>query len=480
MTQREDDRATITRRALLGGTVAAALSPAAYRLSEGFGVRRGPGEVVLSYMAWGNPQQLEVERQIIALFNERCRREGRNVRVELFMPPAAGYGQKMRLMLASGCAPDVLRVDHYDFPSLVPKGYFRDLTDYARNDPDFDPSDFCDVAWRENHYRGRLYGLNVLFGTVLCYYNQDLFAQALLPDPYELWKQGRWTWDEFERCARELTVRGPDGRTKQYGFLMPGGATGAPPPYAWALWVWNEGGEILSSDFSRCLLDSPEAIRAFTRMRNMRFRDRVSPTPADAAAAAFNLQSGNVAMEFNFAGMAPTYRDSIRDFRWDVVATPCPSERPFALVKGNQLVISATCPYPRQAWEWVKFMVSPEIEMLLHGDRLRRGVPTRKSLLAPPPGASPQRSYLHATRPFFHTDVVPHMLAHGKELPIDMTWPAWTARAQQMLDRLFIREDADVEEVLRMTTAAVNRVIARERQRMARYMEAGEGAGHAF
>ena len=118
-----------------------ALAPAFYRLflKPAVEARAEAGQIVLRYMARGQPQQINIEREIIARFNEKCRKEGKNVRVEFFMPPAAGYPQKMRMMLASNDAPDVMRVDHYEFPSLVPKGCFYDLTDLAKNDPDFDP-----------------------------------------------------------------------------------------------------------------------------------------------------------------------------------------------------------------------------------------------------------------------------------------------------------------------------------------------------
>ena len=74
---------------------------------------------------------------------------------------------------------------------------------------------------RENMYQGRLLGLNVLFGGPNLYYNKDLFAQALVPEPYDLWKRGEWTWDKFEEVSRLLTKRDEKGRTTQFGFLLP-------------------------------------------------------------------------------------------------------------------------------------------------------------------------------------------------------------------------------------------------------------------
>lgn len=475
---RFDDPPISLRRIGLLVLVAAALAPAAWRLSRPFAASAEAGEVVLTYMCWGNPQQLEAEREIIRLFNEKNRREGRKLRVELFMPPAGGYAQKLRLMLASGTAPDIIRVDHYDFPSLVPRGYFRDLTDLAAADPDFNVNDFHPAAQRENYYNGRLYAVNVLFGGVICYYNKDLFRQALLDDPYELWKKGQWTWDKFEEVAQALTVR-REGRTVQYGVIMPGTAGGGVANWTWFIWVWGEGGEILSEDRRTSLLDSPANIRAFQRYRDLRFRLRVAPTPADAAAAAFNLESGNVAMTFEWAGMAPRYR-AIADFEWDIAPTPHSPDRPYALVKGNQLVMTATCRHPKEAWEWMKFMVSPEVELLLHGDRLRRNVPTRNALLGigPDAPADIRQTYLYAEKPFFHTDVIPFVLNHARHLPIDPAWPVWTTEAQKYIDMLFVNENASAADILPRAKVAVDRVLEREHRRLERYLSTSAEVGH--
>ena len=81
-------------------------------------------------MAWGNPEQLEVERQMIADFN----RKNPDLYVKLFTVPANSYHQKMVMMLASGTAPDVMRVDMYNFPKLAKRNYFYDLTDWFAND----------------------------------------------------------------------------------------------------------------------------------------------------------------------------------------------------------------------------------------------------------------------------------------------------------------------------------------------------------
>jgi hypothetical protein len=159
-----------------------ALLPVVYRLlwrdtATPEGGPAGDDVVVIEYMAWGNPQQLETERTIIRRFNKRCLDTGQPLRVDLFVTPADGYVQKLLTMLAGDVAPDVVRVDHFQFPSIAGRGFLHDLTDMARSDPTFHPQDFDPAAMRENYYNNHFYGLNMLFGGVICYYNKDLFRQ---------------------------------------------------------------------------------------------------------------------------------------------------------------------------------------------------------------------------------------------------------------------------------------------------------------
>ena len=162
-------------------------------------------------MAWGNPEQLEVERQMIADFN----RKNPDLYVKLFTVPANSYHQKMVMMLASGTAPDVMRVDMYNFPKLAKRNYFYDLTDLAVRDQDFKESDFFPAAISESKTTGRLLGLNVLGGGHVMYYNKTLMKAAGLEDPFVLSQRGEWTFEKFREYAKrcDATLQQPSHLT---------------------------------------------------------------------------------------------------------------------------------------------------------------------------------------------------------------------------------------------------------------------------
>lgn len=189
------------------------------------------GKVQIRYMAWGNPEQMALEERLCDEFNQK----NPDVHVSFLKVPAAEYGLKMMLMLASHSAPDVMRVDHYNFPRLVKKGYFHDLTDLAAQDPTFHREDFFPQAIQECLYNDKLYGLNVLFGGVLIYYNKSMFREAGLEDPAELAKNGNWTWERFRDSAMRMSQ-------KRSGWAI------------YPLWLWCSIERIDLSCFSLCHL----------------------------------------------------------------------------------------------------------------------------------------------------------------------------------------------------------------------------------
>ncbi|HEX2999545.1 MAG TPA: sugar ABC transporter substrate-binding protein, partial [Armatimonadota bacterium] len=376
-------------------------------------------QVTIRYMAWGNPEQLQVERDIAAAFE----REHPNIRVHLFMVPGSSYLDKLQLMLASRTAPDVFRVDHYNFPSIVCKNYFLPLDPYiAREKPGF-LKDFTPLAVEEGRYHGKIYGLNVLFGSVMIYYNKNLIREAGLTDPYVLSKQGRWDWNTFQEYAQKLTRRGTDGRMLQFGTDMPSFPMFAPV-------IWNEGGEIMNPGMTRVIAgDDPHTVAAFQKLADLRWKYHSSPTPADAALSAFTFESGKIAMHWGWAGETPRYRKNIASFDWDIVPTPSGSKGNTTVIKGNQLCANRLSQHPQEAWEFIKYMTGPEAELLL-GGKLRRIVPSRLSVQRDP-------RYLKADLPPYHTDVFLTSIYRGRALPIDRRYQEWSQEFNAATEGLF-------------------------------------------
>ena len=108
------------------------------------------------------------------------------------------------------------------------------MTPLAHADPTFDADDFFPQTIREGTYQGRLYGLNVMFGGEILYYNKTMVREAGLEDPYELAKKGEWTYDVFRRYSIAMTKRDDRDRPIQVGCRIPDF-----PMFAPVLWAFG-------------------------------------------------------------------------------------------------------------------------------------------------------------------------------------------------------------------------------------------------
>ncbi|CAN5720684.1 sugar ABC transporter substrate-binding protein [soil metagenome] len=390
-------------------------------------------------MAWGNPEQLGVERDFVERFN----RENPDLLVRLVTVPGSSYGQKMTTMLVSRTAPDVMRVDHYNFPAMQKKGFFRDLTPLAAADPGFHRDDFYPTAIGEGTVDGRLYGLNVLYGGILIYYNKTLFRQAGLEDPYALYGRGEWTWDRFRASAIALT-RFENGKAKTFGTLIPGFPTNVPLVRAF-------GGELLSPDAKSSRVASPGTIRAYQFLADLVWKDHVAPTPSQGANAAFTFESGKLGMVFDWMGMTPRFRKAIQGFDWDVCPVPTGPEGGSTIVKGNQLVIAADSPHPEAAWRFARFLTGPAVEKRLYA-QIRRSFPTRKAV-------AESDDFLKTEQAPFNTRAFVSSIETAKPLPITDRWAQWTQILNSELDNLMSGRERDAGVVLRRADAKIDKAL---------------------
>lgn len=403
------------------------------------------GRIELRYMAWGNPQQLALEEQLCDDYTKSQSK----VRVKLFKVPQSAYGNKMLIMLASRTAPDVMRVDHYNFPALVKKDYFYPLDKLAAADPEFKPEEFFPSTLEESKHNGKLYALNVLFGGVILYYNKTMVQQAGLEDPFQLWKKGEWTWDRFLDHAKKMTQRGANGKFTRFGASIP-----VFPTYLGT--IRSLGGEIMDPTCTQVLLGKGKSVEAWRFWYNLRYKHKAAPTTGQAANGAFSFESGKLGMYFDWMGMAPRFRESAKGFDWDVVPIPQLPGSVETIVKGNQLVICAETAHPQEAWKFMTYMTSVKVENLLAVDR-RRTFPTRKSVAY-------SDAYNQTTLPPYNTRAFTYSIEVGKPLPITSRWGDWSGEF-----------NSGIENLLNGRATSVEAAVAEAQSRAEKALETREG-----
>ncbi len=428
----------MTRRQLLlassGGLLAGGCLPSR---------RNADARTTLRYMAWGNPEQLALERALADTFEA----QNPDVRVHLFLVPGSAYQDKLQLMLASRTAPDVCRVDHYLFPALVKKDYFLCLDPYISQEPADFLDDFTPIALDECKYKNKIYAMNVLFGGIQLYYNKNLFSEANSINPMQQFKTGNWNWDDFTRSAVALTKK--DGeRIAQFGTTFP------PFPMFMSV-IWNRGGDFFDKNRERFTLASdPNAVQGIQDLADLRWKYHCAPTPADAALSAFTFESGKIAMHWGWSGETPRFRKNIKKFDWDIAPVPSGPAGNATVVKGNQLIVYKESKNPDSAWKFVKFMTGPIAERKLGGE-LRRCVATRRSIQSDP-------TYLKSDKPPFQTEVFLDAVRRGRILPIDARYQEWAPVFNSATDALFNVGTLSVRDACKSATDRINALLSGE------------------
>ncbi len=120
------------------------------------------------------------------------------------------YVSKLPQMVAAGNPPDYALMTDATALSFMYGNCATPLNQYL---------DLNDEAWDESYMElfsidGNYYGLNTTdTNTFYVYYNKTLFEELGLEDPYNLYENGKWTFDKLRELAKKATVYESDNTT---------------------------------------------------------------------------------------------------------------------------------------------------------------------------------------------------------------------------------------------------------------------------
>ena len=146
-----------------------------------------------------------VDRKI-SLFNEK-----HNAKVELKVV-SGNFSENIAKSIASGSPYDLIANHGNYFPQTIFSDIYEPLDSYI------DELDMFNADAPENGgisktvneaftWKGKLYACGSAKSVYqdVIYYNKLMFQNSGLEDPYELWKNGQWTWDKFVSMGKQVT-----------------------------------------------------------------------------------------------------------------------------------------------------------------------------------------------------------------------------------------------------------------------------------
>lgn len=289
----------------------------------------------------------EIEDRVVAAFTA----QNPDVRVELEALPWAEYFTKLQTTIAGGTAADVVALNMENFTAFAALGALVDLDPYVRADG-YDTGQYFPRVLELFRYQGRLHGLPGSFSTVVLFYNKQLYGTAAVAPPRDA-----WTWEDLIASARKLTRdTNNDGIVDQFGYAVAW----------WPMYVWLGGGDILSPDGRRTLIDQPGAVRGLQEMVDTWLVHKVAPSPSQLRTLSdWDMWSQGKLATYPIGpwGLAPFQGTP---FDWDAAHHPPIAQRATFLF-ANPLAITSQSRNKDAAWRFLRFSAGPE------GSRIRQG-----------------------------------------------------------------------------------------------------------
>lgn len=268
------------------------------------------------------------------------------INLRLIWVPPAQYAIKFKTLAAAGQPPDVFDTGDVWVAYMLP--FLLDLTPWVERDAaEIGLDDFYPAVLEATLYDGRYYFLPHSMTVSLLYYNKDAFDRAGLAYPSD-----QWTWDDFARAGRAMTVRDAAGQVTQWGCTSVDGWWGE-----WLIYVRQAGGQPFSGDGRHCLLDSPEAILGLGFFHEKVYRNGFAPAPGQGFPGGFAGQRYAMVL----GGHVGDWRtfNAVTNLNWDVQVLPVgPAGRAGGEMALGAYGISRRCRHPEAAWTLLKFLVS--------------------------------------------------------------------------------------------------------------------------
>lgn len=316
----------------------------------------------ITFMMWGGAIEEKEVKGYIEAFN----RIHPDIEVEIIRP--ADYWPKLMSMIAGGTPPDVFYMGFPEFVKFHSMGALLNLQPYIDKDITFNENDFFSGlldAYRDVR-TGYLYGVPKDWSTYVVYYNKEMFKEAGLPTPNELFGQGKWTWNMLVENARKLTKK------DHYGIAVDAGRWKIMPPQWGAKWV---------KGYNKVDVNTPEFAESIQFYANLWLKYHIAPDMTEQAemSPADRFANQKAAMYISGRWMTMKFKDL--PFEWDIAPLPY-HKKMYTWVDLVAYCIARDSKHPDEAWELVKFLTG------IHGQQLvakaGHAIPVRMSVAYSP------------------------------------------------------------------------------------------------
>lgn len=293
------------------------------------------------------------DRKIAEVRIDIFEKENPGVKVKRIEVPFGDYHGKYLTMVAGGVGPDVFWAWSVFAPEYWKQRTIYPLDEFIAADPEIDWDDFmCVTSVSGPAYDGKIAGFPDSPSASLYLYNKDMFQEAGLADPVDLWYQEKWNWDTYIALAPKLS-KDLNGDGVLDAFVCGGS-------FWWNVFN-NVGATVYNPEGTKCVLDSPEARQALQFLVDEVNKYSLVPPPQfEAQKVGITFQTGRVALWSNWEGSIFSEENQNLPFNWGAVMPWYGPRGPEHANAGGSALLSigASAPDKALAYKFVKCAMS--------------------------------------------------------------------------------------------------------------------------
>jgi multiple sugar transport system substrate-binding protein len=392
----------------------------------------GPAATI-SYSIWGDPAEIKNQQAIVDAFHVA----NPKITVKVTVSDWNTYWDKLLIGITGGDAPDVFAMDGPLFPDYQSRHALLDLKPFIDRDG-YDLGQLADQAVADFTTPGGQFGLPRDLNVIALFYNKKMFDAASLPYPDET-----WDWAKLVEVAKKLTLKGADGKVKQWGFFT---ETSDMENY-WSSLVWQNGGDILAADHKSTVLGTDQAVGGIQFLQDLIWTEKVMPDagtwPTDSGDA---FEQGKAALEADGSWLVATHQQAGIDL--GIAPLPKGPAGQATSINPTGAVVYVKTKNPDAAWEFVKYLASPAAQTKLM--ELRASLPANKEVLAGPYSES-----------FDGAKVLAAAIAYAHIKPSFKGYDEFSTKLQTELDaNVFEAKNETVRQAIDKVLPALNALLA--------------------
>lgn len=301
-------------------------------------------KVELTLLTTYNDQQYHVLLDMIRIFEK----EHSDIKINVDRVPWGAHRNRITTALALGDEPDMAMVDMSLIPLLAERSAIIDLSHLGANQI---TEEYLEGAILSSTLKKSVWGIPVDVSTKLLFYNKGILDEIGVTHP-----DAQWSFEELAHAATQVS-----GKLEGvYGFHLGDSFFDTIPIFA------SFGASMVSTDAAKTSLNTPEAIEALEFIYRLVKNEAV---PRPWTEGAIDASVGFTEEKYAFVLANSKLFDELKnknqnlELDYGITTVPKGPAGSYSDVSGTTMVVFRSSQYPREAYEFMRFITSEEMQI---------------------------------------------------------------------------------------------------------------------